>query len=131
MKRRVLTVTAIVGALIIVGALPFLEKPLAPLPDHLRMFRNRSLNSGRVNALTPQGAYVIDNRMRCPAHNVQFLTRVTESGRVFVYHEWSHRKVRHMKVEGGNEDIELDSPLRHPGTTQDHLRHLIGPLATE
>src|SRR5262249_57579932 len=35
MKRRVLISSAIVGALVVVGAAPFLENRRAPLPDHL------------------------------------------------------------------------------------------------
>jgi len=56
-----------------------------------------------------------------------YLARDTDTGRVFVYHEWSHR--RGAAHEGGNEDIDLDTFLRHQGTAQDHLRALIGSLA--
>jgi hypothetical protein len=58
-----------------------------------------------------------------------YLARDTEIGRVFVYHEWSHR--RGQSHAGGNEDIELDAFLRHQGMAQDHLRALIGSLAVE
>jgi hypothetical protein len=56
-----------------------------------------------------------------------YLARDTETGRVFVYHEWSHR--RGAAHEGGNEDIELDAFLQHQGFAQDQLRALIGSLA--
>jgi hypothetical protein len=56
-----------------------------------------------------------------------YLARDTETDRVFVYHEWSHR--RGASHEGGNEDIELDAFLQHPGFAQDQLRALIGSLA--
>ncbi len=56
-----------------------------------------------------------------------YLARDTETGRVFVYHEWSHRKGQTR--EGGNEDIELDAFLQRPGIAQEHLRQLIGSLA--
>ncbi len=56
-----------------------------------------------------------------------YLARDTETGRVFVYHEWSHRKGQ--THEGGNEDIELAAFLDRPGIAQEHLRQLIGELA--
>lgn len=56
-----------------------------------------------------------------------YLARDTETGRVFVYHEWSHRKGQ--AHEGGSEDIDLDAFLHRPGIAQDHLRQLIGSLA--
>jgi hypothetical protein len=56
--------------------------------------------------------------------NWYYLARDTETGRIFVYHEWSRR--RGETYEGGSEDIELDSFLHHAGTAQDHLRELIG-----
>jgi len=91
MKRRVLISSAIVGALVVVGAAPFLENRRAPLPDHLLadavivekslhrmdLFRDGKLlrtyrvalgrggpepKSQEGDARTPQGAYVIDNR---------------------------------------------------------------------
>jgi hypothetical protein len=55
-----------------------------------------------------------------------WLARDTFNGRVFVYHEWSHRKG--YSHEGGNEDIELDAFLSHAGAAQDRLRKLIGTL---
>ena len=56
--------------------------------------------------------------------NWYYLARDTETGRIFVYHEWSRR--RGETYEGGSEDIELDFFLHHAGTAQDHLRELIG-----
>jgi hypothetical protein len=56
--------------------------------------------------------------------NWYYLARDTETGRIFVYHEWSRR--RGDTYEGGSEDIELDSFLHLAGTAQDHLRELIG-----
>jgi hypothetical protein len=56
-----------------------------------------------------------------------YLARDTETGRVFVYHEWSHK--RGAGHEGGNEDIELDAFLQHQGIAQDQLRELIGSVA--
>jgi hypothetical protein len=61
--------------------------------------------------------------------NWYYLARDTETGRIFVYHEWTHRKGE--TYEGGCEDIELDSFLHHTGTAQDQLRQLIGSLAVE
>ena len=54
--------------------------------------------------------------------NWYYLARDTETGRIFVYHEWSRR--RGETYEGGSEDIELDSFLHHAGTAQDHLRRV-------
>jgi murein L,D-transpeptidase YafK len=91
MKLWILTAVAIVGALIIGGAAPFLEESNAPLPDHVQadsivvekskhsmsLFRNGEvLRTYRValgrggpepksqegDARTPQGAYYIDSR---------------------------------------------------------------------
>jgi hypothetical protein len=59
--------------------------------------------------------------------NWYYLARDTDTGRVFVYHEWSHR--RGDSHAGGNEDIEFDAFLHHQGMAQDHLRALIGSLA--
>ncbi len=56
-----------------------------------------------------------------------YLARDTETGRVFVYHEWSHRKG--VSFEGGNEDIELGEFLHRPGIAQEHLLRLIGEPA--
>jgi hypothetical protein len=61
--------------------------------------------------------------------NCYYLARDTETGHIFVYHEWSRR--RGETFEGGSEDIELDSFLHHAGPAPDHLRQLIGSLATE
>src|SRR5260370_32238088 len=90
MKPRILTAIAIVGALIIVSTVPFLEEHRAPLPDHtkvdsiiveksihrmtlfkdgqfLRTYR-AALGRGRPqpksperDARTPQSTYLIDN----------------------------------------------------------------------
>jgi hypothetical protein len=56
-----------------------------------------------------------------------YLARDTDSGRIFVYHEWSHRKGQ--TYEGGNKDMELQDFLAHNGTAQARLRELIGTLA--
>jgi murein L,D-transpeptidase YafK len=90
MKRRVLISSAIVSALVVIGAVPFLEDARAPLPDHLMadsvivekslhrmdLFKDGKLlrtyrvalghggsepKSQEGDARTPQGAYVIDN----------------------------------------------------------------------
>src|SRR5215831_14981427 len=90
MKRPILTATAIVGALAIVGTVPFLE-PRTPLDDHLRadsiiveksMHRMSLFKDGQLlrtyrvalgrggpepksregDARTPEGAYHIDRR---------------------------------------------------------------------
>lgn len=58
-----------------------------------------------------------------------YLARDTESGRIFVYHEWSHREGE--RFSGGNEDVELDAFLGQTGTAQSKLRQLIGTLVTE
>jgi hypothetical protein len=55
-----------------------------------------------------------------------YLARDTDSGRVFVYHEWSHRKGQ--TYDSGNEDIELDVFLPGGGTGQARLKELIGTL---
>jgi hypothetical protein len=55
-----------------------------------------------------------------------YLARDTDSGRVFVYHDWSHRKGR--TYASGNEDIELDVFLSSSGTAQIRLKELIGTL---
>ena len=55
-----------------------------------------------------------------------YLARDTDTGRVFVFHEWSHRKGQ--AYEGGNEDIELATYLQQPGTAQQRLVELIGTL---
>jgi murein L,D-transpeptidase YafK len=91
MKRRILAAVAIVGAVTIGGAVPFLEEPAVPLPDQvladsivvekskhsMSLFKNGELlRSYRValgrggpepksqegDARTPQGAYLIDSR---------------------------------------------------------------------
>ena len=91
MTRRILTAITIFGALMIVGAVPFLDEPHAPLPDHLRadsivvekslhrmslfkdgeLLRTYSVALGRGgperksregDARTPEGAYLIDHR---------------------------------------------------------------------
>jgi murein L,D-transpeptidase YafK len=91
MKRRILTATAIVGALTMVSAVPFLEEPRTPLPDDLRadsivveksmhrmsLFKDKELlrtyrvaigrggpqpKSREGDARTPEGTYHIDNR---------------------------------------------------------------------
>jgi hypothetical protein len=58
-----------------------------------------------------------------------YLARDTDTDRVFVYHEWSHRKGQ--THEGGNEDIELATFLQRSETHQDRLLQLIGTLCQE
>lgn len=58
-----------------------------------------------------------------------YLSRDTENGRVFVYHEWSHRKGE--RYESGNTDVEIDAFLRQRGTASERLRALIGTLVKE
>ena len=55
-----------------------------------------------------------------------YLARDAESGRVFVYHEWSHR--RGDGYEPGNAHIELGAFLNGQGTAQQRRLHLIGTL---
>ena len=91
MKPRILTAIAIVGALIIVSTVPFLEEHRAPLPDHTKvdsiiveksihrmtLFKDGELlrtyrvalgrggpqpKSREGDARTPEGTYLIDNR---------------------------------------------------------------------
>ena len=57
-----------------------------------------------------------------------YLVRDTDSGRVFIYHEWSRRKGQGH--EGGNEEIELDAFLSGSGTAQSRLKELIGTLVS-
>ena|ERR1700730_15933135 len=93
MKRRFLTVLAILGALAVAGAVTFLEERRAPLSDDLKadtivveksmhrmsLFKDGELlrtyqvalgrggpepKSREGDARTPQGAYVIDSRNR-------------------------------------------------------------------
>jgi murein L,D-transpeptidase YafK len=91
MKRRILTAIAIVSAVMTVAAVPFLDAPRAPLPNHLRadsivveksMHRMSLLKDGELlrtyrvalgrggaepksregDARTPEGTYLIENR---------------------------------------------------------------------
>jgi murein L,D-transpeptidase YafK len=92
-KRRILIPVAIIGALTVVGTVPFLEEARAPLPDDVKadaivveksihrmslfkdgeLIRSYSVALGRGgpepkseegDARTPQGTYVIDSRNR-------------------------------------------------------------------
>ena len=91
MKRSILTATAIVSALMMIAAVPFLDEPRAPLPDRLTadsilvekslhrlsLFKDGELlrtyrvalgrggsepKSREGDARTPEGAYFIDHR---------------------------------------------------------------------
>ncbi len=55
-----------------------------------------------------------------------YLVRDTESGRIFIYHEWSHRQGQ--GYASGNEDIDLEVFLQRGGTPGDQLCQLIGTL---
>jgi hypothetical protein len=58
-----------------------------------------------------------------------YLARNAETGKVFVFHEWSHK--RGNGFEPGATHIELDAFLVHRGTAQDKLRALIGTLVLD
>jgi hypothetical protein len=55
-----------------------------------------------------------------------YLARNSDTGQVFVLHEWSHRKGQ--GYEPGSAHIELDAFLVKRGTAQDRLHELIGTL---
>jgi hypothetical protein len=57
------------------------------------------------------------------------LAQDTESGRVFVYHEWSHRAGKGYK--SGEKNIELVAFLARQDTARDKLLRLIGTLVED
>jgi len=57
------------------------------------------------------------------------LARDTETGRVFIVHEWSHW--RGQATASGTTEVELGTFLATGGMAQDSLRTLIGTLVVE
>ena len=58
-----------------------------------------------------------------------FLARDTETGQVFILHEWTHRVGDNY--DPGSAEYELETFLSRKGTAQDKLRELIGTLASD
>jgi hypothetical protein len=57
------------------------------------------------------------------------LARDTENRRVFIVHQWSHR--RGQATASGTTEVELGTFLAVGGMAQDRLRTLIGTLIVE
>ncbi|MER8950716.1 hypothetical protein [Mesorhizobium sp. M0959] len=56
-----------------------------------------------------------------------YLARNTETGRVYIVHEWSHHAGK-LKFESGDAEMEIVEYLQGGGTRQDRLLQMIGTL---
>ncbi len=56
-----------------------------------------------------------------------YLARNTETGRVFIVHEWSHN-AGNLTFEAGEAEMEISAYLEGGGTRQDKLLAMIGTL---
>jgi hypothetical protein len=108
----------------VVACLVAFSSPTASSPSHFRRRAYMLLPWRGATAMAILRRQFSSSDLGMGIENWYYLARDTETGRIFVYHEWSRR--RGETYEGGSEDIELDSFLHHAGTPQDHLRQLIG-----